>query len=103
MARPKKNPDQKISRETIVKPIIQVGDLPHELQKLEQQGEMPILKSVGVGKLDPNSRYFVSYVITTRGKEVLSIEISEPNLRAISIEEAKTEFVIKFTNDDGAM
>lgn len=89
-----------VSHETIISPIIHVDGDTHPLFDLEAQNEMPILKSVGFAKVSPTSREYISYVMTTRGRKVLNIEVSEPNLKDISIDEAKTAFVTTFLNED---
>lgn len=69
----------------------------HVLDQLFEgpKAEMPELKSVGVAKLQGTNTW-IDYVITTRGKEVLSIEVGEPNLRQIVEDTAKINFVEQF-------
>jgi hypothetical protein len=51
---------------------------------------MPELKAVGYAK---TAKGWVSYTLTTKGKEVLSIEVSDPDQRQIAEEQAKIAFV----------
>ena len=91
MARPKK---------TIVAPMISIEGDVHPLEDMEASGEMPTLTSIGYSRVSPTSREYVSYIITSRGGEVLKLEVAEPNLRAISEDEAKTSFVTHFMSGD---
>ena len=58
---------------------------------------MPTLTSIGYGPLGPDDQW-VSYVIQSRGKEILSIEVAEPNVRAIAEESSKINFVERFVD-----
>ncbi len=60
---------------------------------------LPLIKSVGYMKV-PSSNNYVSFVMTTQGKEVLKIEVDEPNLRGIAEVTAKISFVNMFTQDE---
>lgn len=79
----------------IVKPIISGDSKPHALSELIDGGEAPILTSIGYKQLS-GSNSWVSYVMQTRGREVISIEVDEPNVRAIAEDSAKINFVNKF-------
>ena len=84
----------------IVKTEIGTAGEPHVYQDLESTNEMPTLKSVGYARVAPGSRDYVSYVITSKGTEVVSVEVSEPNLKAIASDEAKINFVTLFEDQD---
>lgn len=71
----------------------------HVLKTLFDSDEAPELKSVGYVKL-PGTRSFVSYVITSKGREILKIEVNEPNLRLIAEDEAKISFVNLFEEEE---
>lgn len=92
MARPKKITENKDA--SIVRPLVVVEGESHILKTLS---EMPMLKSVGYVKLDGTNSW-ISYTITSQGKSVLSIEVGEPNLRAIAEESAKISFVEQFSD-----
>ncbi len=83
----------KSEAQSIVKPLIQEGDKKHALESLFEGGSegLPLLKSVGFGQVEVGK--WISYVITSRGKEILSIEVSEPDQRPIAEDNAKTAFV----------
>lgn len=87
-------------KESVIQPVIRVEGEQHVFEDMEAAGELPILKSVGYARVSPTSREFVSYVITSRGQEVLNVEVSEPNLRAIAEDDAKTAFVSNFMTGD---
>src|SRR3954470_20590442 len=78
----------------IVKPIIGQQKEKHPLQVLfsGEPAEFPVLKSVGYAPMGPGPSW-VSYLITSQGSEILSIEVGEPNLRQIAEDMAKTDFV----------
>lgn len=88
MARPKKIKD-------VITPLIKVAGENNILEDLWAGNEPPELKSVGYTKLGSG---WVSYVITTKGKEVTDIEISEPDKRAIAEESSKINFVSCFVD-----
>lgn len=55
----------------------------------------PTLFSVGYAQL-PDSNKFVSYVITFKGKEMIKMQVSQPDFRQVAEDEAKINFVNKF-------
>lgn len=81
-----------MAKKSIVEPIIHVEGKDHILENLDNS-EMPILTSVGYARVGENSKTYVSYVIKTQGDKVISMEVGEPNLRAIALDEAKISFV----------
>lgn len=97
MAKPKASKKAKLS---IITPIIPEGAPQHIFQTMESEGALPILRSVGYARVAPNSRDYVAYVITSRGSEVLDIQVCEPNLQAIASDEAKISFVTLFEDQD---
>lgn len=99
MSKTKKQP----ANADIIKPtIVFDGDKDHALQELFKEGNAPILKSVGLVKIDtlPGLGKFVAYVITTQGDKVLNIEVEQPNLREIAEETSKISFVTTFMGQD---
>ncbi len=71
----------------------------HALKQLFDEDAAPQIKSIGYAGIPGTNRY-ISYIITTQGKEVLKIEVSEPDLRAIAEDEAKINFVNCFMAGD---
>ncbi len=90
-------PNKPSNTEKFIKPLVTIGNKKHVLQAIfdGDPQEMPELKSVGVIKL-ASTNTWVDYVITTKGKEVVSIEVGEPNLRQIVEDVAKINFVEQF-------
>ena len=87
--------------EGIVKPSVQVSGQKHALEKLFDGDAVPELKSIGYTKLG-GANSWVSYVITTKGREVVSIEIDEPNMRTLAEEASKINFVTVFVDQEMA-
>jgi hypothetical protein len=87
------------SSESIVKPLVKVEGQKNALETLIDDEQAPILKSVGYMKIFQNRQHsWVSYVVTSKGKEVISIEVSEPDMRDIAEESSKINFVQCFTD-----
>lgn len=97
MAKPSKS-----KKQSIVQPLIKMEGEKHLFEELEEANELPIIKSIGYMRVAPNSRDYVSYTITSRGHEVLSIEVSEPNARLIAVDDAKLAFMTVFEDSDEA-
>jgi hypothetical protein len=95
MARAKNSKD-------VVQPSIRFGEEKHILETLfdGKQENMPEIKSIGYKRLDDKPNSWISYVITTKGREVVSIEVEEPNLRGIAEESAKIAFVNCFVDSE---
>lgn len=70
----------------IVKPVVKFdGDATkHALATLfDGPSEfLPIITSIGIKKI-PDLSLYIAYKITSRGKEILNIEVTEPNHKAI--------------------
>lgn len=81
-----------MAKKSIVEPIIHVEGKDHIMENLDNS-KMPILTSVGFGRVGENSNTYVSYTIKTQGDKVISIEVGEPNLKSIAVDEAKIAFV----------
>ena len=93
----------KNNKKQLVKPSIKVEGDVHPFEDFEAQGELPVIKSIGYMRVSENSRDYVSYIITSRGSEILSIEVGEPNNRLIAVDETKINFMTIFENADDAM
>jgi hypothetical protein len=93
-----KIPKPKSSSMQIVQPsIIFEGGKEHAMVTLFKGDEekLPTIKSVGYMQV-PGTTQFVAYTLTSKGTEVLKIEVEEPNIRAIAEESAKISFVQSF-------
>lgn len=88
--------DEQAKKKDVIKPIIRANGEAHVLETMWDGGELPELKSIGYAKMGDKTHNWVSYVITTKGTEVISIEISEPDMRAIAEEATKISFVSTF-------
>lgn len=88
----RKNKETNLS--SIVKTHVSQGKTKHPLQAIldGDPKDFPILKSIGYASMGTGASW-VSYVITSRGTEILSIDVSEPNLKQIAEDTAKMEFV----------
>jgi hypothetical protein len=92
-----------VPRETkptqIVQPIIKDSRIPHPLEVLESEGKFPDLTAVGILNLGSGTKY-VSYVLKTKGDKIVSLEVTEPDMKAIAVESLKTEVVLKFIDPE---
>lgn len=83
----------------IPKVTFEGSDKKHALELLFESEAAPVITSVGCMRIPETNRY-VSFVMKTQGKEVVSIEVDEPNLRAIAEEASKIEFVNHFMSSE---
>lgn len=90
----------KAKTKEIIQPLIRVEGEDHMLEKIfdGDSSSYPELKSIGYMQLK-SGNHWVSYVITTKGREVIKIEVSEPDLRAIAEESSKINFVNCFVDE----
>lgn len=74
----------------------------HVLKKLFNgpAESLPTLTSIGYAPIKGTNKY-ISYIITSKGNEIIKIEASEPDLLAIIEDEAKCNFVTSFMSRDG--
>lgn len=84
----------------LIRPLIKVEGRVHEFSNLEERGELPVLKSIGYIRVAPGSKHYVSYVITSKGREILDITMSEPDFKAIASDQSKVDFVTQFDDHD---
>ncbi len=77
-----------------IEPIVRFvnEDKPHMVETLLHVENPPEIKSIGSIHV-PGTNTYVSFVMTTKGTEVLSLEVGEPNLKLIADDEAKINFV----------
>ena len=87
-------------KESVIQPTIHfVGNTKeHALEELFNNGEAPLIKSVGYVNL-PGTTLYVSYIIHSRGTEIVKIEVEEPNVKMIAEDSAKVAFVNTFCNE----
>lgn len=103
MAKPRSNLKVVKPEPAFIQTLIKVEGEKHPLEKImdEDPDDMPVMKSVGYMKIDQNKKHsWVSYVLTTKGKEVISMEVSEPDMRDIAEETSKINFVEKFIDSE---
>jgi hypothetical protein len=67
----------------------------HVLKTLFDGEDVPTLTSIGYMGI-PGTNKFVSYIIKSKGREIINIEVGEPDFRAIAEDEAKVNFVSAF-------
>lgn len=86
----------------IVEPSVRFGTDKNILEDLFDgpADDMPELKSVGYQKVGEGSHSWISFTITTKGREVIKVEVEEPNVRAIAEESAKIAFVNQFIDKE---
>lgn len=92
----------KPKKDSVVKPSMHFeGDKEHVLTTLLEEGDAPVLKSVGYTRLKTvkGQSSYVSYVITTQGEKVLKIDVEEPTQRYIAEEATKIAFVNHFMSE----
>lgn len=87
-------------RASLIQPLVQAAGETHILQKLQDQKTPPILKAIGYAKVGEGAHPFVSYVVTFQGEKVLSIEVSDPDMRQIAEDQAKMSFVEQFVDKE---
>lgn len=86
----------------IVQPSVRVAGEQHLLQKIfdGDPDKLPLITAVGYMPIGRGPNSWISYTIKTKGKDVLSIEVDEPNLRDIAEESAKIAFVSSFIDHE---
>lgn len=90
----------KAVKKTIVKETMDFGTKDsHPVVSLIDSNEAPEIKSVGLFRL-PETNTYVSFTMITKGREVVSIEVEQPNLRAVAEESAKISFVSTFMDNE---
>lgn len=92
-------------KRAIIKPTIDFGDnKKHAMEKLlhGEEESLPTLKAVGVTKvLLPNqTQAWTSYTVHFRGNNVVQVDVDEPNMAQIAVEQAKMNFVHIFMKDE---
>jgi len=85
---------------SIVKPSIVEAGKKHVLETMFDSDKAPVIKSIGYKRLSESPNSWVSYVITSRGKEILDIQVEEPNVRGIAEDSAKVAFVTSFMDQE---
>lgn len=75
-------------------------ETPHPLltaMSAEDIEALPELTAVGIYKV-PDSPYYVSFKIKSKGGLVTHLKVEEPNIRQVAEESAKIDFVNEFMN-----
>ena len=90
----------KVKIKTVVQDLNDPNKIHPSAALFSSDEDMPEIKSVGFGRVSKTSNSWISYVITTKGNEVISVEVDEPNLRQIAEESAKVSFINLFTDID---
>lgn len=67
----------------------------HALKALFDGTNTPEITSIGYVNL-PDTNKFVSYTIRSKGREIIHMEVGEPDSKAIAEDEAKLNFVTNF-------
>lgn len=78
---------------SIIVPEILIEGDSHPFQDMEAEGSLPEVVSVGYARVSPTSRDYVAYTIVSKGDKVISMTVSEPNVKAVAIDVAKVSFV----------
>lgn len=68
-------------------------------QGIFDEGSEKVVKSIGYTKI-PGKNQYISYVIYTKGLQVIKVEVDEPDLRAIAEDNSKAAFVNTFMADE---
>jgi hypothetical protein len=91
--------------ETIVKPLVSFQGQIHKFVELDLKDGLPELTSIGICKLskpeEGRRNDWVSYIIKTKGRQIVSMEVSEADHKAIAEENHRTAFVTLFMDAEG--
>lgn len=90
------------AKKPTVEPLIRVvgSDKEHAMEKMLSGDNPPELTSVGMVRV-PGNNNWVSFVMTSKGSEVLRLEVGEPNLRGIAIDESKINCMDRVCHPNG--
>jgi len=87
--------------DVIQEPMSFVGQPQDHILKIMFDGldeKIPEIKSIGYTSLPGTNRFF-SYIITSKGREILKIEVLEPDFKAIAMDQTKVNFEIFESRD----
>ncbi len=102
MARPKKDTSaQPAASDVKIIPSIKIEGNKNALETLFQgdPSKLPVMISVGLAEV-PGTNTYMAYTMKSKGSQILSIEVEEPNLRLIAEESAKLFFVNNFMSGE---
>lgn len=85
---------------SFIEPCVRFEGSKHLLEKLVESDNAPTIVSVGCSSIDNKTNSWVSYKITTKGNRVIKFEVGEPNMRLITVDEAKVNFVNTFMDTE---
>ncbi len=80
----------------LIQPLVKVEGQKHIFEEMIADQSIAEMKAVGYAKINDGASNWVSYVITFKGGQVISMVVGEPNLRSIAEETAKIDFVNEF-------
>lgn len=93
MAKATKTVKPEVVEAPFIVPSIRNNDEKHIFEEMFDLGELPEMKAVGYVKIGNGTANWVSFTATIKGKDVLRLDVEEPNIRAIAEESAKIAFV----------
>ncbi len=64
----------------------------HIFQELFEENELPTIRTIGLVRVNPNSKDWVALTIEIKGDRVITMEVSEPNMKLIAMDDAKMRF-----------
>lgn len=91
----------KKTKDSVVNPSVKFANdtKEHALTSIISDEDAPVIQSVGIFKI-PSTNHYVSFVMHTKGTQVVKIDVEEPNLRGIAEESAKISFVSAFMSGE---
>jgi hypothetical protein len=91
--------------ETVVKPLVSIQGHTHKFTELDMKDELPDLTAIGICKLskpeEGRRNDWVSYTVKTKGRQIVSLEVSEADHKAIAEENHRMAFVALFMDAEG--
>lgn len=83
-----------------INPEIRCNGEAHAIETMFKEGRFPLIKCVGMTRISENSNSWVSCDMEIVGGEIKKINVGEPNLKLIALDEAKVTFVTKFMGEE---
>ena len=93
-------PQNTFKETEFIEPCVRFEGSEHLLEKLIEDDNAPTIVSIGCSSIDNKTNSWVSYKITTKGNRVIKFEVGEPNMRLITVDEAKVNFVNTFMDTE---
>lgn len=79
------------------KPVVQTS-LVFEGDNVKEMNSFPSFKAIGVFKAEKNG--YSSCILEISGDKITSIEVREPDLKAIAVDACKMDFMHEFVDSD---